>query len=184
MIRIILILLALIPTMAAAAEQNPKRREALLRVERSYILSSLMMPESPFVDLILSSARQANPSTQSETWNALRKDFAFAIYEADTRAGGPMSPPLRIALSELTDTEIERVSVILEDPAFKHFQAVTGSRAHIQQIVNSILTSGSIYNSAINSVLLKHGLNVNRQDLNDVQHQPNPAFQRNASGGR
>ncbi len=75
-----------------------------------------------------------------------------------TEKGGPFDAVLHSALAPLSDDDLERLSVILADPAYLRFQAAMSRSATQKQFGKTLMENTLKMGAANNTVLVRHGL--------------------------
>ena len=143
---------------SVASAQTPSRDELINQIETIYARSTILSPDSPLIDMYLSTPKQANPNTSSETWATVKQEVAIAVTNVMTRKGGSMDLVLRKSLDALSDTELSRLIQLLNDPVFVKYQAAVNSPAAQKQMMQGMVGMALGLNAAINKVLVSHGL--------------------------
>jgi hypothetical protein len=138
--------------------QTTNRAMLIQRIEKSYTQATAFTADSPFVDTIIRSARVANAQASPELWQSIKPEFSSALNEAQHANGGPLAGQVNSILSGMSDSDVEHLAVLLEDPILLEFQAAAASPAIQQKAMQA--ASGLVlrYGAAINEILAHHGL--------------------------
>ncbi len=141
----------------ASAQTSP--RDILIdRIVSIYVQKNILSSDSPFLEMILGSAKTANPKVSSDTWLSIKKEVGSSLSNVMTEKGGIMDAPLRKSLESLSDAELEKLGQILGDPAYDKFQAAMASPSTQKVLAQSLFANTLKFNAAINAVLVRHGL--------------------------
>jgi len=149
--------LTLFPVLAVA--QASSREASIGQIEREYAKASQFSAGSPFVESVLARAKSANPSTTAETWEKLEPEVVSAISAAMTGPEGMLGGSLRASVSGLSDSELERLRAVLQDPVYKKFQAAMSSPEVQRQLLQATMASTMKSLANVNAVLAGHGMN-------------------------
>lgn len=112
--------------------------------------------------MLLAAAKSANPNINSEKWEKVKVDTAASLTRTLAENGGPMGGVLVGALDAMSDTELERVAQLLDDPAYSKFQAILASSAVQQRVLQKTAKTSEKINDAVNAAISSNGLIVPR----------------------
>ena len=84
--------------------------------------------------------------------------MAPALSKVFTQPGGLYDTLLRTALEPLSQGELERLEALLNDPAYLKFQTAMSSPTAQQKFMQAIMGNTLRMQTAINEVLVRHGL--------------------------
>lgn len=129
------------------------------RAEAAYLQYALLSPNSPMLDLWLQAPREKNRQVSEETWRAVREQLAAALTKVLGQRGGVMDSVLRQSMSSLSDSDLQRIVEILNDPAYARFQQAVASPESQKQLLQTIIGSALAMQGALNEILRQHGLN-------------------------
>ncbi len=141
-----------------AFAQKQTREMLITQVETEFSQSSLIPADSPFAEALLRPAKLANPGVSEKTWASIKPEVVLAASSAMTEKGGLFDAVLHSALAPLSDDDLERLSVILADPAYRRFQAAMSRSATQKQFGKTLMENTLKMGAAINTVLVRHGL--------------------------
>lgn len=141
-----------------AAAQTSSREVLLDHIISIYVQSAIYTADSPFTEMLLKSAKDNNPGVSRDTWLAVKKETASALSKVLTEKGGYMDTIWRMALEHMSDAELERISQILDDPAFRKFQTSMADPAIQRQMLKGLVAITLKDNMAINEILKRYGL--------------------------
>lgn len=152
---------ALLSLFTASACASPVSREALIQnIEGEYSSTTFFSPHSPFVQTLLAPAKSVNPGVSNSVWQGIAKEIAPALGEAVNGRGGLMDSILRTPLETLSDSDLQRLTVILSDPVYKKFQTAITSPTAQRQVVQSMMANAWKLNAVVDRALAEHKLNV------------------------
>ncbi|MDA8094460.1 MAG: hypothetical protein M0T84_11240 [Betaproteobacteria bacterium] len=140
---------------------NPVSREALIqKIEGEYSSTTFFSPDSPLVQTLLAPAKSVNPGVSNAVWQGIAKEIAPALGRAVNGKGGVMDSVLRTPLETLSDSDLQRLMVILSDPVYKKFQTAITSPAAQRRVVQSMMANAWKLNVVVDQALTEHKLNV------------------------
>ncbi|HEY2146235.1 MAG TPA: hypothetical protein VGH12_09215 [Steroidobacteraceae bacterium] len=146
--------LAGLPTLAAS------RDDLVNQIEASYVSGTLIRSDSPIIEVLLESAKSANPNVAPDVWQSVKTDSAQAITKLLTGRGGVMDTIIRESLAPLSDKELQTLSQILSDPVYQKFQQVMSAPQTQKQMFDSMRQVGAHLVDTINGILAAHHLNT------------------------
>lgn len=151
----------LMPVMGQAQTSH---RDVLIRHIEEVALgqTNVFSAKTPFIEILLASAKSANQSIDSEKWERVKVDMAAALTKTMLENGGPMGGVLFGSLDTMSDVELERVDRLLNDPAYRKFQVALGGAAIQERIIKKSAENSARVGAAVNAVLLSNGLKVSR----------------------
>jgi hypothetical protein len=142
-----------------AIAQVTKRETLIARVEAGYFRAMAASGDSPVIDMILLRPKSANPQADGDVWRQVKSETASAVSVALTENGGAMEMFLRKSLDDFSDSELERLSDLLNDAAYVKFQRMMSSPAAQGQMMEAMIASALKLIPTINGILVRHGLN-------------------------
>jgi hypothetical protein len=137
--------------------QAPQRDLLIDKVESCYT-GTMFSADSPFIDILLNSAKSANPSVTSDTWSGIKKEIAPALSKVMTEKGGPIDVLFRKSGEKMSDGELATLGQILCDPVYTKFQTAMTSAITQQQFANALFSNTLKFNAVINGALTRNGL--------------------------
>jgi hypothetical protein len=148
----------LVVAASAGAQQSPTREESLRKLENTFKVTTFFTADSPLLIDLLHSAKSANPGVSESTWQSLRAEFATSVNTSMQNDSGATLRWLNVALSQLSDSEVERIAQIYSDPVFVKAQQSMASAASQQEAMRRTFLNSQLMMLGINSVLKKHGM--------------------------
>jgi hypothetical protein len=153
------ILLAAVFVAGHTSAQSASREATIEHIEAlTFGQTNVYTPDSPIVALLITEAKAANPAEPQSTWDSIKAELATALAKAMTENGGPMRGVLSGALDSMSDAELNRLANMLDDPAYRKFQAALSTPSLQRRIMAASGANGARMQSALNTVLAKHGL--------------------------
>lgn len=155
----IVALLALGSTWTSAAAPAPTGQDALIdQIEMQTYGQFNFTSGSPLIGMMLQGPRQANPEATPETWKVVEAEVATGYLDLLTRKGGMLDQLLRPALASMTTAELKRLSVLLDDPAYRKYRTAMQSEEMQRSMQRAMLTAATQIGPMLNQILGRHGL--------------------------
>jgi hypothetical protein len=156
-----IVILALLFCSSAASAESTLPREMLIdQIEATYMQSVMLSSDSPFLTVILSTAKAQNPNVSAEQWEGIKRELAPALSKVLTGKGGMLDYTLRKSFAIFSDDELVRLSQILDDPIYRKLQTALNNPSTQMEMAKMLFSSAAKMNGAINDILVKHGLNA------------------------
>ena len=145
---------------SAVASAQTSQREMTIRhiVEVAFNQANVYSAKSPIIESLLGPAKSANPGVSPEAWEKMKPELSAALTKAMSENGGILGGALNGAFDGLSDSELERVSQLLDDPAYRKFQVALANPAVQRRVMQSSMASAGRMNATVNAVLASHGL--------------------------
>lgn len=153
-----LFLAALVLNGSNASAASANREATINRINRAYAKSTGFSSAPPLVDQVIESAKSKNGGSKEEIWQNLKPEFVSALDGVQRENERVFCGHLSTILAGLSDEEVERLALILEDPVLVKFQLAVSTPTFQKQIMQSSSGLILLYKGAINKVLTSHGL--------------------------
>jgi hypothetical protein len=150
--------LLLLAASSIAFGQEDRRVLLERRLEIAYAKVAVFTSDSPLLEHLLQSAKAANQSAGSDVWQAIKPEFSEAATSVLMADGGPLGGALHPALASLSDSELDHLVLLIEDPVFGRFQAALASPEVQRVSLAAVSKKAMLLGPALNAVLAKHGL--------------------------
>jgi len=140
------------------AQSDGARDRYYRRIEVAFKQASVFTADSPLLEGLLQSAKSSNPAVPDAVWQSLRPELAASVTAALQDDGGATLRWLHASLDQLSDSELEHMASIYEDPVFLKAQRSMASAGAQQEAMKRSLLNALLISAGTNSVLSKHGL--------------------------
>lgn len=149
---------ALTAPAVTSAQTSPRELTIRHIVDVAFNQANVYSAKSPIIERLLGSAKSANPAVSPDAWEKMKPELSIGLTKAMSENGGVFGGALNGAFDELSDSELDRVSQLLDDPVYKKFQTALANPAVQQRVMQLSMASASRMNAALNIVLASHGL--------------------------
>lgn len=150
--------ISLLLTPSARASDDTDREKYVSAIESSYLKTTVLTADSPFVSNLLTSAKSANPGIPNDVWTSVASEVASAFEALLKEKGGLMDTVLRSAVEDFSTDDLAHLSVVLSDPIFMKYSAATRSAAAQKQLAKAFWETSAKLREAVNKSLRDRGL--------------------------
>jgi hypothetical protein len=143
--------------LSTAAAQEP-RDDTVRRIETMYMSADVLAPESPFLQIVLGSALEANAGVAPDEWVKVSNEVSLAISQMFAVKGGLVDVAFTASVRDLSDEELHQLERLVSDPVYQKFQKGMSAPQTQRQIMQAMMTSALSMDVVVNEVLSRHGL--------------------------
>ena len=144
--------------LAAAAVKAGNRDDLVSQIEEAIGKPPPVAEQSPLVTKALTAAKTANPDVDSHTWDDVRSETAEALTRMSSGPGSSFDKRVRGALESYSDSELQSLSVKLNDPLLLRFRRALQSQPN-DNAANAMSNMLQMV-AEINGILSKHNLKL------------------------
>jgi hypothetical protein len=112
----------------------------------------------PLANLMMQQAKQINPGTTPETWQAVQQEISNGMVNVLNGPGGPIDIVTHAGTVDMSNAEIAHLIVVLSDPTLAKFRSKASSSDTQTKIIRSTSLQASKMAALVNAALVHNGL--------------------------